>query len=308
MPTIGFVGLGNMGAPMSANLVKAGHRVRGFDLDGALRQAAAGRGVETVESVAAAADGADFFLTMLPNGAIVREVLAGAGGALERLPAGALVIDSSAIDGATTRDLHAAAAAAGLQYLDAPVSGGVSGAAAGTLTFMIGGSEAAVERARPVLETLGGKLVHLGGPGNGQAAKVCNQLVVAASTAAVAEAFVLADRLGVEARALYEVMSGSSANCWALHNFNPWPGVVDGSAADNGYQPRFAARLMNKDLHLALDAATGAGQELALTSLVAGLFARLAGAPRDLDTSAVIGEIPGYAHLVPDTLDEAGPR
>jgi 3-hydroxyisobutyrate dehydrogenase len=305
MLTIGFVGLGNMGAPMSANLVKAGHRVRGFDLAGPLMQAAAERGVETVGSVAAAADGADVFVTMLPNGAIVRDVLAGAGGALERLPAGALVIDSSSIDVATTRDMHAAAAAKSLQYLDAPVSGGVSGATAGTLTFMIGGSEAAVERARPVLEALGSKLVHLGGPGNGQAAKVCNQLVVAASTAALAEAFVLADRMGVEARALYEVMSGASANCWALHNFTPWPGVVDGSAADNGYRPRFAARLMNKDLHLALDAAQEAGQELAVTELVASLFARLAEAPRDVDTSAVIREVPGYAYLVPDSVTEA---
>ena len=295
MLMIGFVGLGNMGAPMSANLVQAGHRVRGFDQADAARRAAAGRGVEIVDSVAAAADGADVFLTMLPNGAIVRDVLTGA--ALARLPAGALVIDSSSIDVATTRDLHAAAAAKGLQYLDAPVSGGVAGAAAGTLTFMIGGSEAAVERARPVLEALGDKLVHLGGPGNGQAAKVCNQLVVAASTAALAEAFVLADRMGVAATALYEVMSGSSGNCWALHNFTPWPGVVDGSAADNGYSPRFAAALMNKDLHLALDAAQGAAQELPLTTLVAGLFAQLAAGPRDLDTSAVIREIPGYAYL-----------
>jgi len=305
MLTIGFVGLGNMGAPMSANLVKAGHRVRGFDLADPLLRAAAERGVETAGSVAAAADGADVFMTMLPNGAIVRDVLTGPGGALERLPAGALVIDSSSIDVATTRDMHAAAAAEGMQYLDAPVSGGVSGATAGTLTFMIGGSEAALERARPVLEVLGSKLVHLGGPGNGQAAKVCNQLVVAASTAALAEAFVLADRMGVQAAALYEVMSGASANCWALHNFNPWPGVVDGSAADNGYRPRFAARLMNKDLHLALDAAHGAGQELALTELVASLFARLAEAPRDLDTSAVIREVPGYAYLVPDSVTEA---
>ena len=305
MSTIGFVGLGNMGAPMSANLVKAGHRVRGFDLADAVRRAAADCGVEIAGSAAEAADGADFFMTMLPNGAIVRDVLTGAGGALARLPAGALVIDSSSIDVATTRDLHAAAAARGLQYLDAPVSGGVSGATAGTLTFMIGGSEAAVERARPVIMTLGSKLVHVGGPGNGQAAKVCNNLVVAASTTAVAEAFVLADRMGVEAKALHEVMSGSSANCWSLHNFTPWPGVVDGSAADSGYRARFAARLMNKDLHLALDAAHGAGQQLALTSLVAGLFARLAQAPRDLDTSAVIREIPGYAYLVPDDLNEA---
>lgn len=305
MVTIGFVGLGNMGAPMSANLAAAGYRVRGFDLADDVRQAAAERGVEITDSVAAAADGVDFFITMLPNGAIVRDVLTGADGALERLPTGALVIDSSSIDVATTRDLHAAAAAKGLHFLDAPVSGGVSGATAGTLTFMVGGSETAVAQARPLLTVLGSKLVHLGGPGNGQAAKVCNQLVVAASTAAVAEAFVLADRLGVEAKALYEVISGSSGNCWALHNFTPWPGVVDGSAADNGYRPRFAARLMNKDLRLALDAAQGAGQELALATLVASLFTRLAEAPRDLDTSAVIREIPGYAYLVPDDPNHA---
>lgn len=245
MAVIGFVGLGNMGAPMTANLVKAGHRVRDFDL-------------------------------------------AGAGGALERLPTGALVIDSSSIDVATTRDMHTAAAAQGLEYLDAPVSGGISGASAGTLTFMIGGGAGTVERARPVLAAMGANLVHVGGPGNGQAATVCNNLVVAASTVALAEAFALADRNGLEARALYEVMSSSSANCWSLHNFMPWPGVVDGSAADSGYRPRFAARLMNKDLHLALAAAESAGQELTLTPVVASMFARLAGVSRDVDTSAVI--------------------
>jgi 3-hydroxyisobutyrate dehydrogenase len=305
MSAIGFVGLGNMGGPMSANLAKAGHHVRGFDLAGDARQAAAGRGVEIVGSVAAAADGADFFMTMLPNGAIVREVLTGAGGALAQLPAGALVIDSSSIDVATTRDLHAAAAAKGLAYLDAPVSGGIAGASAGTLTFMVGGSDATVERARPVIMAMGSNLVHVGGPGNGQAAKVCNNLVVAASTVALAEAFVLADRAGLDANALYQVMSSSSANCWSLHNFMPWPGVVDGSAADSGYRARFAARLMSKDLHLALEAAQSAAQELTLTTLVASLFARLAQAPRDVDTSAVIREIPGYAYLVPDTLNEA---
>jgi 3-hydroxyisobutyrate dehydrogenase len=305
MSVIGFVGLGNMGAPMSANLIRAGHRVRGFDLAHDARQAAADRGVDVVGSAAGAADGADFFITMLPNGAIVRDVLTGAGSALAHLPTGALVIDSSSIDVMTTRELHAAAAAKGLQYLDAPVSGGISGAAAGTLTFMAGGTPAALEHARPVIMSMGSNLVHVGGPGNGQAAKACNNMVVAASTVALAEAFVLADRMGLEARALYDIMSASTASCWSLHNFTPWPGVVDGSAADCDYRPRFAARLMSKDLHLALAAAQSVEQELTLTPVVARLFASLAEMPRDVDTSAVIREIPGYAHFVRDSVDEA---
>jgi 3-hydroxyisobutyrate dehydrogenase len=304
MAIIGFAGLGNMGSRMTANLVKAGHTVRGYDPASAVAGPAREHGVDVVDSVAAAAAGAQVFMTMLPNGAVVREVLTGEDAALARLPAGALVIDSSSIDLATTRDMHAEAADRGLHYLDAPVSGGIGGAAAGTLTFMVGGSAEAVEQARPVLAAMGSKIVHIGGPGNGQAAKVCNNLVVAASTTALAEAFVLADRLGVDAKTLFDVMSTSSANCWSLLNFTPWPGVVDGSAADDGYRPRFAARLMNKDLHLALAAAEGTQQQLPLTELVAGLFARLAELPRDVDTSAVIREVPGYARLVPETLPD----
>jgi 3-hydroxyisobutyrate dehydrogenase len=292
MSRVAFLGLGNMGGPMAANLVRAGHRVTGYDIAADAVRSAASRGVEPAASPAAAVTGADAVLTMLTKGDVVRDVLLGSG-LLASLPRGTLVIDSSTIDVATARELHEAAAGLGLDFLDAPVSGGTGGAQAGTLTFMAGGSRAAFDRAAEILSVLGRKLVHAGGPGAGQAVKMCNQMVFAASVTVVAEAFTLGGRLGLDPAVLFDVMSSASADCWALRNFCPVPGLVAGSAADNGFKPRFSARLMSKDLQLGLAAAAQTGHELVVAPPVAALFAELAAADEDVDTSAVIRLLPG---------------
>lgn len=293
MTRIGFVGLGNMGGPMSANLVAAGHHVTGFDLAADALAAAAAAGVTVAETAAAAAADAEVVITMLPRGEIVRSALSGPDGVLAALPAGALVIDCSSIDVATTRELHQATAAAGASYLDAPVSGGVSGARAATLTFMVGGNAETLERARPLFEVMGSKIVHAGAAGAGQAVKTLNQLLFGTTLAAVAEAFTLAAQLDLDPAILYNVVTSASGDCWAIRNFCPWPGVVPGSAADSGYEPRFSARLMSKDLHLAVDAAAAVGQELPVGSVAAALYAQLADRPDDVDSSAVIQALPG---------------
>jgi 3-hydroxyisobutyrate dehydrogenase len=291
MSRIAFIGLGNMGVPMAANLVRAGHQVTGYDTARGAVAAAAERGVRPAGSAAAAADGADVVVTMLTRGDVVKEVLLGSG-LLTTLAAGTLVIDCSTIDVATTRELHQSAAAAGLDFLDAPVSGGVGGAQAGTLTFMAGGSATVLERASGILSAMGRKLVHAGGPGTGQAIKICNQMLFAASLTAVSEAFVFGQRLGLEPDVLFDVLSNASGDCWALHNFCPVPGLVPGSAADNGYAPKFSARLMSKDLQLGLAAAAETGTGLTVLPPVAALFAELAGGPQDVDSSAVIRVVP----------------
>lgn len=293
MTRIGFIGLGNMGGPMSTNLVAAGHQVKGFDVTAEAVAAAAEAGVSRADSPADAAADADVVVTMLPRGEIVRTALLGPDGALGALAPGALLIDCSSIDVSTTRELHELAAAAGIAYLDAPVSGGVGGARAGTLTFMVGGEADAVERGRAVFDAMGAKVVHAGAPGAGQAVKSLNQLVFGTTLAVVAEAFTLADKLDVDPSVLYDVVTSASGDCWAIRNFCPWPGVVAGSAADSGYEPRFSARLMSKDLGLALDAAASVGQEVSVGSVAAALYAQLAARPEDIDSSAVIQALPG---------------
>ncbi|WP_283160256.1 MULTISPECIES: 3-hydroxyisobutyrate dehydrogenase [unclassified Pseudonocardia] len=288
MSVIGFVGLGNMGGPMAANLVKAGYDVQGFDLGEEAKAAAARAGVTVVSSADEAAEGADTLVTMLPKGDHVRSVLLGDGGPLTRLKPGGLVIDASSIDVATSRDVHAAATGLGLQVLDAPVSGGVAGATGGTLTFMIGGSAEALAAAGPVLDAMGSKFFHVGDAGAGQAVKACNQMVVGASLVAVAEAFVLAEQLGVSDQNLFDVLSTSSGNCWALHNFTPRPGLVEGSAADNGYAPKFAAGLLAKDLGLAAAAAADTGVELVVGRGALDQVGKFAETDGGLDSSAVI--------------------
>ncbi|MBL8690502.1 MAG: 3-hydroxyisobutyrate dehydrogenase, partial [Rhodospirillaceae bacterium] len=214
MARIGFIGLGNMGGPMARNLVKAGHEVIGFDLVKANLDAATG--VKPVGSAAEAASVAEAVVTMLPAGAHVREVLTGKGGVLAAMKSGALLIDSSTIDVATARDMEAAAKAKGVLLLDAPVSGGVGGAEAGTLTFMVGGTEAAFAKAQPILEKMGKTIVHAGGPGNGQAAKICNNMILGISMIATAEGFALAQRLGLDAQKLFDISSKSSGQCWSM--------------------------------------------------------------------------------------------
>lgn len=295
MTRIGFIGLGMMGGPMAANLAAAGHEVAGYDPAPEALATAAAAGVTTADSPRAAVSGAEVVLTMLTRGDVVRSVLLGPDGVLAAVPAGTLVIDSSSIDVATTRELHEQAAAAGLDYLDAPVSGGVGGARGGTLTFMVGGDVETVNRVRPLLDVMGAKVVHAGGPGAGQAVKTINQMLFGSTLVAVAEAFTLADRLDLDPAVLYDVVTSASGDCWAIRNFCPWPGVVAGSAADAGYEPRFSGRLMSKDLHLATDAATDAGQELPVASVVAALYAQLAELTVDVDSSAVIRVLPDAA-------------
>lgn len=255
MARIGFIGLGNMGAPMARNLLKAGHEVAGFDVMAAALDAVPG--AHRAATAAEAASGADVVITMLPASTHVRDAWLGAGGLMDATRADALLIDCSTIDVATARDV--AAASGGRDFLDAPVSGGVMGAEAGTLTFMVGGSEPGFARARPILEAMGRAIVHCGAAGAGQAAKLCNNMMLAATMAVTCEAFVLAEKLGLSHQALFDVASKSSAQSWALTTYCPVPGPVPGSPANRDYRPGFSAALMLKDLGLAQQSAKDAG-------------------------------------------------
>jgi 3-hydroxyisobutyrate dehydrogenase len=244
---IGFIGLGNMGAPMAANLVKAGHDVTGFDVAGI-----AVDGAGTAESAAAAAAGKDAVITMLPNGEILRTVYA------EIVPSGSkgsVFIDCSTVDVDSARAAHEMASARGLLSVDAPVSGGVGGASAGTLTFMAGGSADAFARAEPLFEIMGKKAVHCGDAGAGQSAKICNNMLLGISMIGACEAFALAEKLGLSAQSLFDVVSTSSGSCWSVNTYCPVPGIGPQSPADNDYRPGFAAELMLKDLMLSQKAA-----------------------------------------------------
>jgi len=285
MTQIAFLGLGNMGGPMSTNLVAAGHSVRGFDPVPAAVAAAAASGVAVFDTAAEAVTGTDVVITMLPNGDIVRRCYA------EVLPAatpGALFIDSSTISVNDAREVHALAQSHGLPQLDAPVSGGVKGAMAGTLAFMVGGDESAVQRARPVLEPMAGKVIHCGAAGAGQAAKVCNNMVLAVQQIAIGEAFVLAEKLGLSAQSLFDVITGATGNCWAVHTNCPVQGPVPTSPANNDFKPGFATALMNKDLGLAMDAVASTGSAAPLGSHAAEIYAKFAADHGALDFSAVI--------------------
>ncbi len=262
---IGFIGLGNMGAPMAANLARAGHEVTGFDL------AARPEGVAMAESAAAAARGAEVVITMLPNGEILRAVAAEVIPAMER---GAVLCDCSTVDVESARAVAGQAEAAGLGALDAPVSGGVGGAAAGTLTFMVGGADAAFAKAKPLFEVMGQKAVHCGGPGAGQAAKICNNMILGVTMIATCEAFALADKLGLDRARMFDVVSTSSGYSWTMNAYCPAPGVGPKSPADNDYRPGFAAELMLKDLRLSQQAAEAADADTPMGELAAKLYAR----------------------------------
>ena len=270
MSHIAFIGLGNMGGPMAANLAKSGHNVAGFDLAETSRAAAAAAGVRIAASALDAVRDADVIVTMLPAGrhvlAVWQEIAAAASD-------GALLIDSSTIDVESARKAHALAAARGLASIDAPVSGGVGGATAGTLTFMCGGTEAAFASAKPVLENMGRKIVHCGGAGAGQAAKICNNMILGVTMIATAEAFALGEKLGLSHQALFDVASTSSGQSWSLTSYCPVPGPVPASPANNGYKPGFAAALMLKDLKLAQEAAAAAGAVTPLGAAAAQLYA-----------------------------------
>ena len=285
MTTIAFLGLGHMGGPMAVNLVAAGLTVRGFDPVAALKEAAAEKGAQVFDSGAEAVANADVVITSLPSGAIVKAVYD------EVLPAakpGTLFIDTSTISVDDAREIHAQATEHGLAQLDAPVSGGVKGATEGTLAFMVGGEADAVERARPVLEPLAGKIIHCGASGTGQAAKLCNNMVLAVQQIAAGEAFVLAEKLGLSAQSLFDVITGATGNCWAIHTNCPVPGPVPTSPANNDFKPGFATALMNKDIGLAMDAVKSTGSTAPLGSHAAEIYAKFAADHADKDFSAVI--------------------
>lgn len=263
---IGFVGLGNMGAPMAHNLAKAGHDVQGFDTAGTT---AAGVGVAA--SIEDACAGADFVITMLPNGEILRAVAAAALPAMKR---GATLIDCSTVDVESARDVGAQAAAHNLGFVDAPVSGGVGGAAGGTLTFMAGGAEAHFAAAARLFDIMGQKAVHCGAAGAGQAAKICNNMILGATMIATCEAFALADKLGLERQKMFDVVSTSSGYSWSMNAYCPAPGVGPQSPADNAYTPGFAAELMLKDLRLSQQAAEAVDADTPMGALARQLYAQ----------------------------------
>ena len=274
MAKVGFIGLGNMGLPMAQNLIKAGHQVAGADMSAAAVDKLKVAGGAVAADAAAAADGADVIVTMLPSGKEVREVYLGAGGLVARAKVGALLIDSSTIDVETARAVAKAAQDKGLSMLDAPVSGGVGGAQGATLTFMVGGSDEAFARAKPYLEAMGKTIVHAGGPGNGQAAKICNNMILGISMIAVSEAFVLAEKLGLDAQKLFDISSKSSGQCWSMTTYCPVPGPVPTSPANRDYQAGFTAAMMLKDLKLAQDAALTAKAQTPLGADAAAIYER----------------------------------
>ncbi|PTM96182.1 3-hydroxyisobutyrate dehydrogenase [Mycoplana dimorpha] len=256
MTAIAFIGLGHMGGPMAANLVKAGHQVRGFDLVAQLLDQAARSGVSPCTSLAEVVSGAQTVITMLPAG---QHVLSVWQELVEIVPAGTLLIDCSTIDIDSARKAHALAEAKGCPALDAPVSGGTGGATAGTLTFMVGGAAETFAGARPVFEAMGKKIIHCGEASAGQAAKICNNMILGISMIAVGEAFVLGEKLGLTHQALFDVASVSSGQCWSLSTYCPVPGPVPTSPANRDYQPGFAGALMLKDLKLSQEAAEATG-------------------------------------------------
>ena len=263
---IGFIGLGNMGGPMAANLTRAGHQVTGFDLIAPMPE-----GVSRATSAAGAVAGADVVITMLPNGAILRSVAAEVIAAM--LP-GAVLCDCSTVDVESARAVADQAAAAGLGALDAPVSGGIGGATAGTLTFMVGGSDSSFAAVGPLFDIMGQKAVHCGAAGAGQAAKICNNMILGVTMIATCEAFALADKLGLDRQKMFDVVSTSSGYSWSMNAYCPAPGIGPKSPADNGYKPGFAADLMLKDLRLSQQAAAGADADTPMGQLATDLYRR----------------------------------
>jgi 3-hydroxyisobutyrate dehydrogenase len=293
MSKVAFIGLGNMGGPMAANLVKAGHQVIGFDLSAASNEAAKMAGASIAASARDAASGADVVITMLPAG---KHVVAVWSDLVPTLAANTLVIDCSTVDVESARKAHSLATEHKLPSVDAPVSGGTGGATAGTLTFMCGGSADAFKAAEPLLQAMGKKIVHCGDAGAGQAAKICNNMILGISMIAVGEAFTLAEKLGLSHQALFDVASTSSGQCWSLTSYCPVPGPVPTSPANNGYKPGFAAALMLKDLKLSQEAAKAAGATTPLGAHAAAIYEAFekAGHSGD-DFSGIINHLRGGA-------------
>ena len=294
MANIGFLGLGRMGFPMAANLIGAGHTVRVYDPDTQVSQRARNAGWSTASSIGEAVTGAEFVISMVPTGGHVLDILTGADGAFTRMPKGSIAIDCSTIAPADARRLHLEGLSRGIAVLDAPVSGGVMGAEAGTLTFMVGGNVGDLERARAVLEGMGQRIFHAGEAGVGQAAKLCNNLLAGISMIAVSEAFALAKQLGLDARKMQEISAVSSGGCFSLTNYPPVPGLLPNVPSSRNYHNGFASQLMLKDLRLAQETAQLSGTPLPLGGLAAALYGMFCKAGNgELDYSAIIRLIEG---------------
>jgi 3-hydroxyisobutyrate dehydrogenase len=288
MAHVGFIGVGNMGGPMARNLIKAGHSLKVYDLSEEAVNFAAQSGAKAAQSVKDAASGVDFVVTMLPVGDNVRAVYLGEG-VLAAAGRGTVLIDSSTIDVETARAVHAVATERGYAMLDAPVSGGVAGAEAATLTFMCGGEREVYQKALPILQAMGKNIVHCGGAGFGQVTKICNNMVAGIISLATAEAFVMGEKLGVDRQTLYDVLSTSSASSFILSKMCPMPGPVPTSASSNGFKPGFAAKLMLKDLRLSQSAAQMSGIATPLGAAATAAFAiHIANGFGDLDVSSIV--------------------
>ncbi len=283
---IAFIGLGNMGGGMAANLVKAGHEVRAFDLSEPALAAAREAGCAAFTTAKEACAGADAVVSMLPNGAIVKQVYWD--DVIGHAPKGAILLDCSTIDVATAREVISVTEQHGYQMVDAPVSGGIAAAAGGTLTFMVGGSAEAFARAQPILAAMGKAVIHAGAAGNGQAAKICNNMLLAIHMIGTCEAFAMAEKLGLDAQTFYDISSVSSGQCWSMTSYCPVPGVGPVTPADNGYHGGFAAGLMLKDLKLAMEAAEGVGASVALGEHARAIYEAFAKDNAGTDFSGII--------------------
>lgn len=294
MAKIGFIGLGNMGGPMAANLIKAGHALKVFDLSEAAVSKAVAEGATKASTVADAAKDVEFVVTVLPAGKHVLSVYDGQDGVIANARAGTLLIDSSTIEVDAARKAADLAKAKGLGSVDAPISGGVAGATAGTLTFMVGGDDGDFDRAKPVLEGMGSIIIHAGTSGAGQAAKICNNMVLGVSMIVVSEAFMLAKRLGLDAQKLFDISSKASGQCWSLTSYCPVPGPVPTSPANRDYQPGFAVDMMLKDLKLAQQAAASAGATTPMGALAESLYALYSNSGNGgMDFSAIVKMLDG---------------
>lgn len=294
MSAIGFIGLGNMGLPMAKNLLSAGHAVTGYDLSEDAKASLQTAGGQTADSIGATVANADIVVSMLPAGKHVEGVYMDESGVLSAAKQGTLLIDSSTIDVDTARKVSAAANAAGFVMVDAPVSGGVGGAAAGTLTFMVGGTREGFAAAKPFLDIMGGNIFHAGGSGNGQVAKICNNMLLGISMIGTAEAFMLGEKLGLDAQTLFDISSTASGQCWSMTSYCPAPGPVPTSPANNDYAPGFAASMMLKDLLLAQAASNTAAAATPMGQRATELYTKMDEAGQgDLDFSGIIKMLKG---------------
>jgi 3-hydroxyisobutyrate dehydrogenase len=294
MARIGFIGLGNMGGPMVANLIKAGHSLSVFDIAQKHAAASVALGADAANSQIGVLDKAEFVITMLPSGREVGAVYSGADGLISAATNDTVLIDCSTIDVETARRIHAEAEQRGLMLLDAPVSGGVAGAAAATLTFMVGGAPELFAKAEPILKCMGKAVIHAGDAGAGQAAKICNNMILGVSMIAVCEAFVLAERLGLAPEKLFEISSQSSGQCWSLTSYCPVPGPVASAPSNRDYRPGFTAAMMLKDLRLAQEAAIADGATTPLGAEAAALYGLFVAAGNgQVDFSGIIRMIRG---------------